>query len=66
MSRGSSPSKLKIYPDKNIPKLEYSYFSSKFYVESEFGMPKLPSLGHFEIFDNFWRPLYGGFFMAVI
>ena len=49
----NSPSKLKIYPDKNIPKLEYCYFLSKFYVESEFGMPKLPSLGHFEIFENF-------------
>ena len=45
-------------PDKNIPKLEHSYFSSKFYVESEFGMPQLPSFGQFYIFDDFWRPLF--------
>ena len=36
-------------PDKNIPKLENSYFPSKFHVESEFHMPNVPSVEGFEI-----------------
>ena len=54
-------------PDKNIPKLENTYFLSEFRGESEFDMPKLPSLEHFEIikvfethffrdFQRIWKP----------
>ena len=48
-SSRTSPSKQQIYPDKNTPKLENTSFSSKFYGESEFHMPQLPSLGQIEI-----------------
>ena len=36
-----------VYPGKNIPKLQYRYFSAKLYVQSEFEIPQL--LEHFVI-----------------
>ena len=55
MHENSSPRKIKIDPDKNIPKLDYGYSSSKFYVETESDLPQLPSLGHFEIMADFCK-----------
>ena len=39
---------LEVNPEKNVPKLGDTSFLSEFRGETEFDMPKLPSLGHFE------------------
>ena len=44
---------MELDPDKIIPKLENSYFPSKFHVEFEFHMPNVPSVEGFEIISHF-------------